>query len=142
MFCCGVVLSSPPSISYPRSTYDRYCLQIPIQTLYVAVSRSGGKMYANPSIFLPSLPPSLCISGSAAAPIDRRSCSIRSSKPMAWHGMTWRRAILQRYVIGEIKLQDMSIRLSAAVWRDLTSSFFQWEGASAVRELVCCVIKR
>lgn len=30
----------------------------------------------------------------------------------------------------------MSIRLSAAVWRDLTSSFFQWEGASAVRELV------
>lgn len=30
----------------------------------------------------------------------------------------------------------MSIRLSEAVWRDLTSSFFQWEGASAVRELV------
>lgn len=43
---------------------------------------------------------------------------------------------LQRYVLGEIVLQDMSIRLSEAVWRDLTSSFFQWEGASAVRELV------
>lgn len=30
----------------------------------------------------------------------------------------------------------MSIQLSAGVWRDLTSSFFQWEGAAAVRELV------
>lgn len=44
--------------------------------------------------------------------------------------------LLQRYVLGEIVLQDMSIRLSEAVWRDLTSSFFQWEGAAAVRELV------
>lgn len=43
---------------------------------------------------------------------------------------------IQRYVVGEILLQGMSIRLSAAVWRDLTSSFFQWKGASAVRELV------
>eukprot|EP00752_Nemacystus_decipiens_P012079 g10709.t1 len=44
--------------------------------------------------------------------------------------------LMKRYVLGEIVLQDMSIRLSAAVWRDLTSSFFQWEGASAVRELL------
>lgn len=44
--------------------------------------------------------------------------------------------VRQRYVLGEIVFHDMSIQLSAAVWRDLTSSFFQWEGASVVRELV------
>ena len=33
-------------------------------------------------------------------------------------------------------LKDMSIHLSAGVWRDLTSSAFQWDGAAAVRELV------
>ncbi|CAM9530334.1 unnamed protein product, partial [Ectocarpus sp. 8 AP-2014] len=44
--------------------------------------------------------------------------------------------LMKRYVLGEIVLQDMSIQLSAAVWRDLTSSFFQWEGASVVRELL------
>ncbi|CAN0409702.1 unnamed protein product, partial [Hapterophycus canaliculatus] len=44
--------------------------------------------------------------------------------------------LMKRYVVGEIVLQDMSIQLSAGVWRDLTSSFFQWEGAAAVRELV------
>lgn len=42
----------------------------------------------------------------------------------------------QRYVIGEIVLKDMSIHLSAAVWRDLTSAALEWDGALAVRELV------
>ncbi|CAM9626090.1 unnamed protein product, partial [Ectocarpus sp. 13 AM-2016] len=44
--------------------------------------------------------------------------------------------LMKRYVVGEIVLQDMSIQLSAGVWRDLTSSLFQWEGASVVRELL------
>lgn len=62
----------------------------------------------------------------------RASLGWADGHPIKNHG----HRVCQRYVLGEIVLQDMSIQLSAAVWRDLTSSFFRWEGASVVRELV------